>query len=88
MSRKNTIYNNSDSEDELRYADTDAALDTGAIIYQDTLGNKTELKPHIRLKSHKKLFTGLLKQSNVVTLNPIISLIISYDSTRAITVTK
>jgi hypothetical protein len=88
MSRKNTVYNNSDSEDELRSADTGAALDTGAIIYQDTLGNKTELKPNIRLKSHKKLFTGLLKQSNVVTLNPIISLIISYDSTRAITVTK
>ena len=40
------------------------------------------------MKSHKQLFTGLLKQTQVITLYPIISLLITYDSTRAITVTK
>jgi hypothetical protein len=90
MSRKATVYDNSESEDELGPLNTLAsgALDTGAICFQDTQGNTTELQPNLRLKSHKKLFTGLLKQTNVITMWPIISLIISYDSTRAITVTK
>jgi hypothetical protein len=64
MSRKATVYENSESEDELGHLNTMAsAADTGAICVQDTQGNTTELQPNLRLKSHKKLFTGLLKQT-------------------------
>ena len=54
----------------------------------DTKGNSTILKPNIRFTSYKSVFKDLLKQTSVITQWPIISMIINYDSTRAITVTK
>jgi hypothetical protein len=50
----------------------------------ETVGNK----PNPRFKNHKELFNNLLKSTDVTTMYPICSVIISYDSTRAITVTK
>ena len=34
------------------------------------------------------MFKDLIKQHSVVTMYPIVSMIITYDSTRAVTVTK
>ena len=45
-------------------------------------------KPFVRLKNYHSLFTDLLKQATVPTLYPIISMFITYDSTRALTVTQ
>ena len=54
----------------------------------DTKGNQTILKPNIRFTSYKSVFKDLLKQTSVITMYNIISMIINYDSTRAVTVTK
>lgn len=45
-------------------------------------------KPNARFKNYSEVFKNLLKQSNVPTLYPICTMIITYDSTKAITVTK
>ena len=42
----------------------------------------------MRFLSYKDIFTNLLKQNTVVTKFPLVTMAISYDSTRAITVTK
>jgi len=64
------------------------ASDTGDISYTDTKGTVTVLKPNIRFTSYKSVFKDLLKQTSVITMYPIVSMIINYDSTRAVTVTK
>jgi hypothetical protein len=46
------------------------------------------LRPNASFKSYKTLFAGLTKSKNVVTKFPIVTCMITYDSTRAITVTK
>lgn len=57
-------------------------------MYMDTLGNKNVLKPNMRFLNYKDIFKNLLKQNTIVTKWPIVTMGISYDSTRAITVTK
>ena len=42
----------------------------------------------MRFKNYKDIFTQLIKYKSVPTKYPLVSMIISYDSTRAITVTK
>ena len=42
----------------------------------------------MRFKNYKNVFTNLIKYRNVATAYPIITMMISYDSTRALTVTK
>lgn len=54
----------------------------------DTQGNTTVIKPNMRFMNYKDIFTNLLRQSSVVTKWPIVTMIITYDSTRAVTVTK
>ena len=54
----------------------------------DTKGNVTTLKPNLRFLPYKNVFKDLLKQTQVITMYPIISMLITYDSTRALTVTK
>ena len=54
----------------------------------DTRGNMTKMKPNIRFMSYKSVFTDLLKQTNVITMYPIVSMIITYDSSRAVTITR
>ena len=54
----------------------------------DTRGNMTKMKPNIRFMSYKNVFKDLLKQTNVITMYPIVSMIITYDSSRAVTITR
>ena len=77
-------------ESEDYYLETEASSykETGDITYMDTRGNKTTLKPNIRFMSYKNVFKDLLKQTQVITMYPIVSMIITYDSTRAVTITK
>ena len=44
--------------------------------------------PNMRFKNYKNVFMNLMKYKNVATAYPIITMMISYDSTRALTVTK
>lgn len=45
-------------------------------------------QPNTRFKNYANVFKNLVKQSTVTTLFPIVSIIITYDSQRAVTVTK
>lgn len=42
----------------------------------------------MRFAYYKDIFTNLLRQTTVITKYPIVTMAISFDSTRAITVTK
>ena len=46
------------------------------------------MKPNPRFKNFNDLFSGLTKSKNVVTMYPIVSCIITYDSRSVLTVTK
>ena len=48
----------------------------------------TTIKPNMRFAYYKDIFTNLLNQSSVITKYPLVTMSISFDSTRAITVTK
>jgi hypothetical protein len=54
----------------------------------EELQDNNGLQPNPSFKSYKELFKNLTKSKLVVTKFPIVTCIISYDSTRAITVTK
>lgn len=56
--------------------------------YRNTEGELVENKPNPRFKNYKELFNNLLKTTPVVTEYSICSVIISYNSKWAITVTK
>lgn len=45
-------------------------------------------KPNLQFKSYASLFKNLTKEKKVPTMYPIVTCMITYDSTRAITVTK
>jgi hypothetical protein len=77
-----------DQESEDADGDEDRSKDTGEIVYKDTLGNVTKIKPNMRFAYYKDIFTNLLRQSTVITKYPIVTMVITFDSTRAITVTK
>ena len=87
ISRRGKVYDDSDSD-----GDTDPNnprfLDTGVIKYRDTLGKVHTINPNPRFIRYKNYFTNLMKQICVVTEYPIVSLIISNDSSLAITVQK
>ena len=59
-----------------------------ALKYLNTQGEMVGNKPNPRFKNYKELFNNLLKSTNVTTMYPICSVIITYDSTKAVTVTK
>lgn len=86
QSRREKDFNDSDSSagDD----DRSGYKDTGAIMYKDTNGNETVLKPNFRFLHYKSIFQNLLVTQSIITRYPIVSMIISYDSTRAIAVTK
>ena len=46
------------------------------------------IKANPRFKNYSDVFNQLVKSSDVPTQYPIVSMIITYDSTKAITVTK
>jgi hypothetical protein len=45
-------------------------------------------KPNPRFKNYSSVFKNLVKSTNVATMYPIVSMIITYDSSKAVTVTK
>lgn len=47
-----------------------------------------DVKPNKRFKNYNQLFSGLTKSKNVTTMYPIVTCMITYDSKRAVTVTK
>jgi hypothetical protein len=56
--------------------------------YVNSQGITVSNKPNPRFKNYSAIFKGLVKNSSVTTMYPIISMMITYDSTKAITVTK
>ena len=58
------------------------------MAYLNTQGIEVQNKPNPRFKNYSDVFKNLIKQNNVDTAYPITSMIITYDSTRAITVSK
>lgn len=87
VSRRGKVYDDSDSEGE-NDPNNPRFLDTGVIKYRDTLGKVYQIEPNARFVRYKNAFTNLLKQICVVTQHPIISLTITKDSSRAITVER
>ena len=49
---------------------------------------ESPFKPNSRFKTYQNVFENLTKGQNVITMYPIVTVMLSYDSTRAITVTK
>ena len=58
------------------------------MTYVNTQGVTVTNKPNPRFKNYSGVFKNLVKSTNVVTMWPIVSMIITYDSSKAITVTK
>lgn len=56
--------------------------------YLNTQGEVMKNKPNPRFKNYKEMFNSLLVSKNVPTMYPICSVIITYDSKSAVTVTK
>ena len=68
---------------------------TGAIapsnmssVDPDFVLKESPFKPNSRFKTYKNIFENLTKGQNVLTKYPIVTVMLSYDSTRGITVTK
>jgi hypothetical protein len=61
---------------------------SGDINYTDNKGGKYSIPGNIRFDSYKGVFKNLINRNKIITMYPIVSMIITYDSTRAITVTK
>jgi len=87
-SRREQNFDDNDSEDEEVGKKDKQFQETGVIRYVDTMGIETIIKPNMRFHNYKDIFCNLIKQSSVITSYPITTMIISYDSTRAITVSK
>lgn len=81
-SRRNKNFDDTDSGAE----ETDK--DDGAIIMKDFKGNLIDMQPNMRFKNYKNIFTNLIKYRSVQTAFPLVSMMIAYDSSRALTVTK
>lgn len=81
-SRRHKDFDETDSGAE----ETDR--DDGAIHMKDYKGNLIDMKPNMRFRNYKNYFTNLIKYRSVQTAFPLVSMMINYESTRAITVTK
>jgi len=86
-SRRSRPFDDDQSQDEGE-ASSAGELEAGSDLRLNTLGETVENKPNPRFKNYPQVFKNLLKHSPVSTQYPICSMIITYDSTKAITVTK
>lgn len=77
-SRKAIVYDDHNSECS-DSNDRDA-------VYEELVDD--ELKPNSQFDNYKKQFESLMKHKQVPTLYPIVSCIITYDSTKTILVSK
>ena len=59
ISRRTKNYDDQESVDS--DAEDDGSKDTGEIVYRDTLGNVTTIKPNMRFAYYKDIFTNLLR---------------------------
>ena len=85
-SRRLRNYDDDQSQDsDTKVYETEPSQD---LNYVNTQGVTVSNKPNPRFKNYSDVFKNLIKSSNVPTLYPICSIIITYDSTKAITVTK
>lgn len=87
ISRRGKVYDDTDSEGEADPSNP-RFLDTGVIKYRDTLGKVYRIEPNPRFIRYKNAFTNLMKQTCIVTRYPVVNLIISNDSSRAVVVSK
>jgi hypothetical protein len=85
-SRRQRNYDDDQSqdEDEVDYVQSEVP----EMNYMNTAGQTVSNKPNPRFKNYSNVFKNLVKSTNVVTMYPIVSMIITYDSKKAITVTK
>lgn len=97
VSRRTRDFDDHNSEDEDHACDLDEFNQqlrrptkdvASSIHYRDTQGNQIVTKPNERFHNYTSLFNNLLTQHSVATLYPIVSMIINYRSTRAITISK
>ena len=82
---KNFDDDASQDDEQSDYIQSEVPAD---LNYVNTQGDTVSNKPNPRFKNYSNVFKNLVKSTNVVTMYPIMSMIITYDSTKAITVTK
>lgn len=58
------------------------------IKFLNTGGEHVTMKTHPRFKNYRALFKNLLKQSDIELLHPIITMLISKDSTRTLSLSR
>ena len=87
------------SSRRLRNFDDDKSQDSGVDYVLSEVSEQSKpaakldegqpaLKPNPRFRNYSSVFRNLVKSSNVVTMYPIVSAIITYDSTKVVTVTR
>ena len=88
--RKELVYDDDKSQVSDNEADeaknTTDNVDDG-VTYINSNGQKVIYPPNPKFKHFKDIFQDLLKQRNCPTQYPIVSMAITHDSTRAISVT-
>ena len=60
----------------------------GDVKFLNTSGQYVAMKTHPRLNNHRNLFKNLLKQTEIKLCDPVVSMVISQDSTKAISISK
>lgn len=72
------------------YNDDNSELDDGAPeqTVVTTVGTASEMKPCVQMLKHRHVFGDLVTAAEVVTRYTIASVIINYESTRALCVTQ
>ena len=74
-----------DGDEESQYRESTVAAE---LNYVNTRGETVSNKPNPRFKNYSDIFKNLVKSTNVTTMYPICSMIVTYDSMKAVTVTK
>ena len=80
-------FQNSSDEKESDESD-DSLMDeeTAAIEWFDSKGETRSLPANDFLAKHKNLFRDVVKTESIITDNPLVTMMISFDSKRAISV--
>lgn len=89
-SRREKTYEDSDEEDDVKLGGKVKFDDDndGSIVYKNNQGKIYSVPGSEKFKSYKTMFQNLVKQTELVTQHPIVSMIITFDSTRTICVTR
>ena len=80
-SRRTVVYDdvNDDDEGEEHQHKTD-------IMWKDSNGDQINICANPQLESHHRVFQNLLKTETVITENTVTTMMMTYDSTRIISV--